>query len=110
MKPGPKPEPLDQRLARMTDRTGECWEWAGSLDSDGYGQMTVSSELSSSRKLKSHRVAWILAHGPIPVGLGVLHRCDNRRCCRPDHLFLGTQIDNMRDCVSKGRHTSQRAA
>jgi len=49
-------------------------------------------------------LAWELAHGAIPDGLNVLHRCDVRDCLRVDHLFLGTHADNVRDCVSKGRH------
>ena len=51
----------------------------------------------------AHRVAWMLAHGPIPRGMNVLHRCDVPRCVNPDHLFLGTQHDNVRDMIAKGR-------
>lgn len=110
MRPGPKPEPIDARLRRMTRRSDGCWEWTGTLDAYGYGVLTVSTTLSPSRKAKAHRLAWELAAGPIPPGLHVLHRCDNRRCVRPDHLFLGDQRDNMRDALAKGRHTSQRSA
>jgi len=52
---------------------------------------------------KAHQIAWVSANGPIPDGLNVLHRCDNPPCCRPEHLFLGTQKDNVRDCMAKGR-------
>lgn len=51
-----------------------------------------------------HQVAWILTNGPIPPGMGVLHRCDNQPCCNPSHLFIGTQADNVADMVAKGRH------
>ena len=55
------------------------------------------------RTVSSHRYAWELWEGPIPNGMNVLHRCDNRRCCNPAHLFLGTQQENMLDMYAKGR-------
>lgn len=73
----------------------DCWIWTSGKTTHGYG--TVRGQLA-------HRAAWMREHGPIPEGLGVLHRCDNPPCVRPDHLFLGTPKDNKADCVSKGRH------
>jgi hypothetical protein len=76
-----------------------CWSWTGALDSGGYGQCGRDRRLH-----KTHRVAWMLTHGEIPDGLVVCHHCDNRRCCNPAHLFVGTQGDNVRDMVRKGRN------
>jgi hypothetical protein len=76
-----------------------CREWMRSKNAFGYGKVKLRR-----RDFASHRVAWTLAHGPIPDGMCVLHRCDNPSCCNPDHLFLGTVQDNKADCVSKGRH------
>lgn len=83
-----------------------CWEWTGSLNSGGYG--TVGRQGLTGRTL--HRLAWEMAYGPIPDGAQVLHRCDNRKCCRPDHLFLGTAADNIYDMIEKGRAAWQRTS
>lgn len=74
-----------------------CWLWIGVDDGDtGYGRF-------GPRQHQAHRVSWLLYRGPIPAGLFVLHRCDVPRCVNPTHLFLGTQTDNVRDCIAKGR-------
>jgi HNH endonuclease len=79
--------------------SGDCIEWMGSLDGGGYGQFRRQGRL-----LKAHRHAWEQANGrKITDGLFVLHTCDNRACINPDHLFLGTNQDNMDDMVRKGR-------
>jgi hypothetical protein len=75
-----------------------CREWQGSRLASGYGQCRIANKC-----YVASRVAWILAHGPIPDGLFACHRCDNPPCCTPEHLFLGTQDDNMGDCAAKGR-------
>jgi hypothetical protein len=77
---------------------GPCWVWMGSSTRNGYGQIS-----SLGRKIATHRLSWELAYGQIPSGLQALHRCDNKRCVRPDHLFLGTALDNRHDCIAKNR-------
>jgi hypothetical protein len=83
-------------------RGPECWEWQAAR-SHGYGALLWGGRIQSA-----HRVAWVLTNGSIPVGLRALHHCDNPPCVRPDHLFLGTQRDNLRDASSKRRTVFQR--
>ena len=78
-----------------------CCEWTGSCNNHGYGRRSRNGVVGYV-----HRQAWEEAFGPIPKGMRVLHRCDNPRCYNVDHLFLGTQGDNVRDAVAKGRHSN----
>jgi hypothetical protein len=75
-----------------------CWEWQGSRSTQGYGRFGVRG-----RNRQAHRVAYELWHGVSPGELFVCHHCDNTRCIRPSHLFIGTQKDNVRDMIEKGR-------
>jgi len=74
-----------------------CWEWVGATTC-GYGRIGVCG-----KTVIAHRLSWVWANGKIPKGLCVLHKCDNRPCVNPKHLFLGTKKDNTRDCIRKGR-------
>ena len=80
-----------------------CWLWDGAVDSQGYGQIKGGRRVEKMRW--AHRLSYELHHGPIG-GLQVLHRCDVPICVNPDHLFLGTNADNMADMKAKGRARS----
>src|ERR1700740_371325 len=76
---------------------GECWIWQRSCAS-GYGRLKFRHVV-----LQCHRLVYELHWGQIPFGLFVLHKCDEKLCLNPQHLFLGTQLDNIQDCIKKGR-------
>jgi hypothetical protein len=96
------PKPGTPAYARLWGRCIEspqgCWEFQGHRNKDGYGTLRFEGRME-----KAHRVAWVLASGPIPAGMQICHRCDNPCCCNPKHLFVGTNADNMRDRQAKGR-------
>lgn len=78
-----------------------CWNWIYSTGSAGYGHFRRKDKF-----LKAHRVSWTLRNGEIPEGMCICHHCDNKKCVRPSHLFMGTHADNMADKKQKGRTNS----
>ena len=100
--------PVSVRFGRFVGKTTEtgCVLWNGLITLSGYGYIAVR-ERGRARKILAHRVAWEAAHGAIHDGLYVCHHCDNKRCVNVEHLFLGTQGDNLADMVQKGRSRAQ---
>ena len=90
---------LWRRFWSKVEKTNTCWLWTGAT-SAGYGQFK-HAEMNATASV--HRLAYLSLRGQIPAGQRVLHRCDVPNCVNPEHLFLGTQRDNMRDCSAKGR-------
>ena len=91
---------VDVDFWRRVEKTPTCWLWTGTKHRQGYGFI-----YRNDKNRLTHRYAWEMARGEIPTGMMVLHKCDVTACVRLSHLFLGTQTDNMRDMVKKGRES-----
>lgn len=92
--------PFAERFWKKVQKTDGCWLWLGGTIEFGHGRL---ADWPTRRSVGAHRFSWEFHNGPIPEGMFVCHHCDVPRCVRPDHLFLGTNADNMRDMKQKDR-------
>ena len=95
------PEKLLESFWKKVKKTNSCWEWTAVKTSKGYGHLPYARNWGFTTL--AHRLSYLIHRGDIPEGLLICHTCDNPHCVNPEHLFLGTQVDNMQDCLSKGR-------
>jgi len=88
------------RFWKRVRKTESCWIWTGTATRKGYGTFYLWQNVP----IRSHRFSWMIHFGDVPEESLVCHHCDNRLCVRPDHLFVGSHLDNQRDKVEKRRH------
>ena len=93
---------LEERFWNKVNKSGECWLWIGGISGNGYGIIKTNN-----KSIGTHRMSWFLSYGKQSKKC-VLHKCDNRSCVNPLHLFEGTKKDNALDMISKGRHYEQK--
>jgi hypothetical protein len=95
----PKQDQSPAAFWSLADRSGDCWLWKGASHSSGYGSFRFRGSQATA-----HRVAFQLENPAVEIGgMDICHRCDNRLCVRPDHLFVGTRQENVDDMMKKGR-------
>lgn len=92
-----------ERFWRSVEKSDGCWNWKGLKSEKGYGVFSHAMGKKKKFRAKAHRIAYTLAKGPIKSGEFILHSCDNPACCNPDHLRVGTNVDNIRDRLERNR-------
>jgi HNH endonuclease len=85
------------------DNKDDCWIWIGTVGASGYGHININGS-----QIGAHRVSYVLHKSPIPPDMLVCHTCDIRRCVNPEHLFLGSVLENNRDAANKGKFTGEK--
>lgn len=95
----PRWTPFEPYFWSLVKKGNGCWKWIGGVDGNGYSRVWCNG-----RRQAAYRVAYELTKGPIPEGMLACHHCDNKLCVNPDHLFIGTQKDNMQDWTRKGKN------
>ncbi len=88
-----------ERFWEKVKKQDGCWEWQSGARGGGYGGFKIDG-----RAWLAHRVSWIINYGNIPEGLNILHKCNNKNCVNPNHLYVGTQKENVRDAIDAGTH------
>lgn len=110
---------VERFMAKVARQTNGCWNWTGGTDRKGYGKFSMGNSRNAdgtrrNSMVSAHRVAYMLFVGDIPTGNGfhgtcVLHKCDNPACVNPQHLFIGSNAENVHDMDKKGRRVSKTA-